>query len=510
MISLLRKIIYPFNPKWLFIIKTSEKTLFYPKWIWGSAFIIDSQEQKDQIYTLLGACNVLSLILFLIFSIYAFIEYDLLPFLLTFSLASTFSTVFPFIVFSSLFCWKIKKITKKAEKLDRPEGLKKLAEHYKTSLLIGWFSMFFTFGVLVFFLVFQFNQILISPEFVRFISPLVEKMEFISLTSSEGLVRQICSLVLHGRKIEECSYVLSLNIGISLLTIMLNILLLFLVIGNVFLGYMTFIKFRNKYKQKTNISLKQIYIEIQKSIMTVFSNRMNPKRFFVTTTSQKILWYPYSIYSMWFMWGSVFVVNSQEQKDQISKLIRRDLIFCHIISLVFSFLCSIVLFVFIEDYFSKFLIFIFIFLFIFQTSFILKIGHSARQIKGLQKLNRLEVSKNLTSHYELYDLIAGFWGIFFLLIFFLKPFGIIMEGAVFRIAEIVKKIDMTSSSSLISQVCTSVTADIEFDCLIGIMAIIVASSIFILLVLMSIYFALNGVYFGYMVVLKLQNKHKKG
>ena len=361
--------------------------------------------------------------------------------------------------------------------------------------------MFFIFGVLVFSLVSQFNQILISPEFVRFISPLVEKIEFISLTSSEGLVRQMCNLVLPGRKIEECSDVLALNVGMSIFTIMLNILLLFLVIGNVFLGYMTFIKLQNKYKQRTNMSLKQIYLEIQKFIMNVLSTMISPKHSFVTTASQKILFYPY------FLWGPAFVLTSQEQKDQLSRLVKRGLISYYIVSFVFFLLCLIAFFNYgPEDMMVHIFAFICCFVFMFcliPLQVLLWRGWGVRYVKGLQKLSRLEVSKNLTSHYELYDLISGFFSVIFLglllLIFFLKPFGIIMGGTVFRIAEIVGKIDMASSSSLISQVCTGVTADIEFDCLIGIMAIIVASSILILFVLMSIYFALNSVYFGYMI-----------
>ena len=72
-----------------------------------------------------------------------------------------------------------------------------------------------------------------------------------------------------------------------------------------------------------------------------------------------------------------------------------------------------------------------------------------------------------------------------------------------------QKVDITSTSSLISQICTIMTSDGD-GCLEVIAGIIVLSATYIVFLLTILYSALNSIYLGYITIITIRNKYKKG
>ena len=291
------------------------------------------------------------------------------------------------------------------QKLSYLETLKSLTEYYKLSSLVYvfFFTSFLTFLSLP-------GLMVLNPKILEVIAEINYMIKGkIDITVSKSVISQVC--VFFVKKGGDCLDILGdfLLVGTSLITI--NMFTLFVMIVNIFLGYMVIIKFQNKYK-KTNMNLKQADPEVQEPIMTLLKKRItslvDSKRYFITTASQKTLFYPMSFL------GSAFVVGSQDKKDQLSASIKYDLIFCYIISSIFSLLfLTILIFNYnkIAQYsYSTMIIIIFV---VFMISFNFlsswKIKRSTRRIKGLQKLNRVESLKNLAPHCDsLFPILRNF------------------------------------------------------------------------------------------------------
>ena len=249
MISRLKKIIPSFlDTKYYFITTNSQKTLFYPWWVLGSAFVIDSQAQKDQFFVLTKKFIIFFVIIFLFAPMIPVCLIHLPPIdqiiqshdlaiigLALFTLLSIFSPIF-------WFHWKIKKLTKGLQKLSRSETLKSLAQHHKLSHLLCGFS-FLTF------LIFFSSLPTVNQKFLEITAQAnYLTIKYVDFTSSKSLISQICALILE-KKGEDCLDILRLFFlaGTGLIT--LNMLILTCIIINFIFGYMIILKLQNKYKR---------------------------------------------------------------------------------------------------------------------------------------------------------------------------------------------------------------------------------------------------------------------
>ncbi len=106
---------------------------------------------------------------------------------------------------------------------------------------------------------------------------------------------------------------------------------------------------------------------------------------------------------------------------------------------------------------------------------------------------------------------SGYFSVLLLLAFLYFGIGKNLLSLILRaIFLIIEKIDITSPSTFISQICTIIIIDGEATCLEGIAHIIIISVSYVVFVLMILYFAINSVYFGYMVFIQLRGKDKRG
>lgn len=227
MTSLLKNTTSFINPKYYFITTTSHETLFYPWWIWGSAFVIDSQSKKDEIHTLMKT-----------FMIFFWIIFISIPFILMYLTNLTYDShrdtvqnsyfiiatriLFILYVFSPSFWlnWKIKKNTKGLKKLSWLESWKGLTEYHKSSsLILSFLFLSFFITLPLSWLMFIINQSFLAT-LMEIIPAAITKIELISLTFL---------------------MIIGLIIG--------NIALLNSIIGTISLGYMTFMKLQNKYRK---------------------------------------------------------------------------------------------------------------------------------------------------------------------------------------------------------------------------------------------------------------------
>ena len=189
--SFFKKITSFVDPKRYFITTTSQKTLFYPGWIWSSAFVIDSQSKKDQIYALMKNFMVFFWIIFIPFPL---ILICLIKLMLNdlndivqdnHFITHILCILFILYAFSPSFylSWKIRKITRGLQKLSRLETLKILTEHHKLSFLILFFffiSLFITFPL-------SWLMLIVNQSFLEIIigsiPVIIERIQLISLTS---------------------------------------------------------------------------------------------------------------------------------------------------------------------------------------------------------------------------------------------------------------------------------------------------------------------------------------
>ena len=216
------------DPKYCFITTVSHKTLFYPWWIWGSAFVINSQSKKEEIYTLMKT-----------FMIFFWIIFISIPFILVYLINLTYDShinavqnsyfiiatriLFILYAFSPGFWlnWKIKKPTKGLQKLSRLKAWKGLSEYHNLSSLI------------------------LSLLFISFFITL--PLSWIMLTINQSFLATLMEIIpVAIAKTELISLTFLMIIGL----IIGNIALLNSIIGTISLGYMTFIKLQNKYRKE--------------------------------------------------------------------------------------------------------------------------------------------------------------------------------------------------------------------------------------------------------------------
>ena len=117
MIFPFKEIVFPLYSELLFIKTTSQKTLFYPKWIWGSAFVIDSKDQKDQISAFtkrnLIFCYIVSSVLSFLCLMVLIFNYSHRMFIETYVLMMIFIGLVFWGIFNFLWNGKIRRSIKK-------------------------------------------------------------------------------------------------------------------------------------------------------------------------------------------------------------------------------------------------------------------------------------------------------------------------------------------------------------------------------------------------------------